>query len=205
MKRILVSFFLCIFCLVMVSPLLASGIGVGIGSGKITIDEDLKNGMKYKFPELVVINTGDRESQYTVDISYDQNQKELLPPKEWFTFSPEIFPLKPGESQKVEIRLTIPIDKVIPGNYFAYLEARPVIADEAGMATVGIAAAAKLFFTIAPSNFIEGVYYTIKYVFDEYQPWSTVIVSAAGLVLLKVILSKFISIDLNIKPKKKEN
>jgi len=204
MRRLISVLLIALFVSLSFSPIIASGLGVGIGTGKISIDEKLKNGMTYKFPDLVVINTGDVESQYMVDVSYNSEQKELLPPAEWFTFTPELFTLKPGESQKVEISLKLPINKVIPGDYFAYLEAKPVIADKAGAATVGIAAAAKLNFTIAPSNFLEGIYYTVKYVFDEYQPWSTVVVSAVALVLLKVILSKFISIDLNIKSKKKE-
>lgn len=205
MKRLLLLSFTFIFLLVSVFPIFASNLGVGIGTGKISINEKLKNGMTYKFPDLVVINTGEIKSFYTVEVAYNSEQKELLPPAEWFTFTPEKFELSPGDSQKVEVRLKLPIDKVVPGDYFAYLEAKPIIEDKPGVSSVGIAAAAKLTFTIAPSNFVEGIYYTLKYVFDEYQPWSTVVVSAVGLVLLKVILSRFISIDLNIKPKKKES
>ena len=205
MKRLLPLFFTFIFLFVSVLPAFAGNLGVGIGTGKISINEKLKNGMTYKFPDLVIINTGDVQSDYLVSVSYNSEQKELLPPAEWFTFTPEVFNLKPGDSQKVEVRLKVPIDKVIPGDYFAYLEAKPVIEDKPGVSSVGIAAAAKLNFTIAPSNFLEGIYYTVKYVFDEYQPWSTVVLSAVVLVLLKVILSRFISIDLNIKSKKKES
>lgn len=205
MKRFLVVLLLSLYILIPFSSVNASSMGVGIGSGKITIDEDLKNGMIYKFPNLVVINTGDVESDYSVVISYDQDQKELLPPSEWFTFSPEVFRLKPGESQSVEIRLKLPIDKVAPGDYFAYLEAMPVIADQAGIATVGISAAAKLYFTIAPSNFLVGIFYTVKYFFEDYQPWTTIVVVLGGLLLLRTIFVKFFSFNLNIKVKNKKD
>jgi len=161
--------------------------------------------MSYDFPNFVVINTGDITSKYTVDISYNQDQRELLPPKEWFTFAPEIFELKPGESQSVTVKLKIPIDDVIPGNYFAYLEGKPIAESDSGETSVGIAAAAKLSFTIAPSNIIEGIYYTVKDIFIQYQPYSTVLVSAIALFTLRAIFVKFFSFDFNIKSKKKEN
>ncbi|MDD4382462.1 MAG: hypothetical protein PHE21_03950 [Candidatus Dojkabacteria bacterium] len=203
MRRLLSFVFLFFVLFLPLSPILASGIGVGVGSGKITINDKLKNGMVYKFPDLIVINTGDRESNYMVGVSYNQDQKELLPPQEWFTFTPDRFFLNPGESQNVAIKLRLPIDNVVPGDYFAYLEASPVIDDEDGVATVGIAAAAKLTFTIAPSNFIEGIFYSIKYAFEEFQPWSIIIVSILGLSILRTIFVKFFSFDLRIKPKKK--
>lgn len=206
MKKITTAFLLLLLFIFFGRPFVSmASLGVGIGTGKIQIDEELKNGMKYKFPSLAVTNTGDVVSNYTIDISYDQNQKELLPPLEWFTFTPEIFFLEPGETQKVNVELSVPVDKVVPGDYFGYLEAKPVIEGEDGEATVGIAVAAKLNFTIQPSNLIEGIYYRAKDLFIEYQPWTTIISSLVALFTLRAIFRKFFSLDLSIKPRKKEN
>lgn len=179
-------------------------LGVGIGTGKIEITEDLRSGMEYNFPDLVVINTGDEESRYTVDMSYRSDQRELLPLREWFTFTPQEFDLQPGESQSVAISLKIPVTGVIPGEYFGYLEGKPIPDTPEGQTSIGISAAAKLTFTIAPSNIIQAIYYYVRNIWIRYQPWTTIITSLIGLLLLRAIFRKFFSFDLNIKPKKKE-
>ena len=205
MKNFLKTFFVSFFLITLITPVVASGLGVGIGTGKISIDEELRNGMTYNFPSLVVINTGDRASNYTLDISYNRDQAELLPPRDWFTFTPEVFFLEPGESQQVEIRMRVPVDNVVPGDYFAYLEAKPVIEPEEGVTAVGVSVAAKLNFTIAPSNFFQGLYYRLRDIFIQYQPWSIILTTLIGLFILRAIFTKFFSFDLNVKPKKKED
>ena len=203
MKKFFVAVMLFILFLPMTSFVFGD-LGVGIGTGKIEVTEELKKGMEYNLPDLVVINTGDEDSRYTVDISYSSDQRELLPIREWFTFTPEQFDLQPGESQSVAISLKIPVTGVIPGEYFGYLEGKPIPDNPEGQTSIGISAAAKLTFTIAPSNIIEAVYYYVRNIFLKYQPWTTIVTSLAGLLLLRAIFRKFFSFDLNIKPKKKE-
>ncbi len=203
MKKFLVALVLFVLFFPLGTPVFAD-LGVGIGTGKIEVTEELKKGMEYNFPNLVVINTGDETSKYTVDISYDSNQRELLPPREWFTFAPEQFDLQPGESQSVAITLKIPVTGVIPGEYFGYLEGKPIPDIQEGQTSIGISAAAKLTFTIAPSNIFEAIFYYVRNIWIRYQPWTTITTTLIGLLLLRAIFRKFFSFDLNIKPKKKE-
>ena len=122
-----------------------AGVGVGVNLGKINIDEPLKPGGIYSFPVIGVINTGDEPGDYELAVTYHQDQPELRPAESWFNFSPASFRLEPGESQNVVIVLSLPV-RMKPGNYFAYLEAHPVIESGPGT-TIGIAAATKAYFT----------------------------------------------------------
>ena len=124
--------------------------GVGVNVGSIQVDEDLAPGATYHLPSVGVINTGHDASDYSVRISHLADQEQLAPFENWFSFSPAVFPLEPGETQTVGIQLDIPIT-ARPGDYFALVEAFPVITDQPGV-VIGVAAATKLSFTVRPSN-----------------------------------------------------
>lgn len=176
-----------------------AGIGVGVGTGKIIVDEELKPGSIYRLPGVTVINTGDVKGTYSVRITYLQNQAEIEPPKAWFRFSPETFELDPGEAQLVEITLDVPI-KAIPGDYFAYIEAYPLSNEGDGsVTTIGIAAASKLYFNISPASVLSGIYYKAISLWQYYQPWSTrgAIIVAGVLTLL--LMRKYLNIDIGLK------
>ena len=67
MKKIVLLLLLLVF----LAPGLAlAELGVGIGSGKIEVREDLKPGMIYQLPGLSVFNTGDEEANYQMRVSY---------------------------------------------------------------------------------------------------------------------------------------
>lgn len=164
------SLLLLLFLSVIFPTSVFATLGVGVGTGKIQIDEKLKPGIIYQFPPFTVINTGDEPSGYEADISYHEKQSQLAPPKSWFIFSPQKFHLDPGKVQIVNVKLNLPI-RVQPGDYFAYLEGHPVKKSQAGQTSVGIAAAAKLYFTVIPGNFLEGIYYKIASFWKVYSPW----------------------------------
>jgi hypothetical protein len=181
-----------------------SRIGVGVGTGKIQVDDKLKPGTIYRLPSLVVLNTGDEESEYEVGIAYHEQQSQIKPPKEWFSFSPDKFNLKPGEGKNVDIKLNIPV-KTVPGDYFAYVEAFPAkkSTTQSG-ASVGVAAATKLYFTIVPANYFQGIYYRIVSFWNINQPWSGRVATGIAAVLALIIFKKFFRIELNLKNPKKE-
>lgn len=145
-------------------------IGVGVGTGKIQVEDKLKPGIIYELPSLTVLNTGDEESDYEVNVSYHEKQPQLRPPQSWFIFSPSKFHLEPGKAQTVTIKLNLPV-RTEPGDYFAYLEGHPFKKSQSGNTTIGIAAAAKLYFTVIPGNFLEGIYYKIISFWKVYSPW----------------------------------
>ena len=204
MKKILVLILALPILFSFPAHLLSANIGVGVGTGKIVVDEELKPGSVYRLPPISVLNTGDVSGEYSVRITYHTNQEELQPPKAWFRFSPEKFNLEPDQQQIVEVTLDVPVNAV-PGDYFAYVEAFPLSNSATGsVTTVGIAAASKLYFEITPANVLAGIYYKIISLWKYYQPWSSriAIILAAGAFLL--LGKKYLNIDINLK-KKNEN
>lgn len=176
---------------------------MGVGTGKIQVDEKLKPGIIYELPFVTVINTGDEPSDYEVDISYHEKQKELLPSKDWFMFSPKEFHLDPGETQPVKITINLPI-RTEPGNYFAYIEGHPLKKTGMGNTTIGVAAAAKLYFTVEPANLFSGVYYKIRSFWEVYKPWPQRIVIGLVAICILLIFKKFFKIQVNMRKPKRE-
>jgi hypothetical protein len=66
-------------------------------------------------------------------------------------------------------------------------------------------AAAKLEFEVAPANFISGVYYRIISLFQQYQPWRTIVLAAVSFIVLVNLFKKFFSFEINFKKKEKQN
>ncbi len=179
-------------------------VGVGVGTGKITVDEVLKPGTIYSLPVFTVLNTGDETATYEVSIAYHEDQPELRPPENWFAFSPRSFELEPGQVQNVDVKLNLPF-RTEPGEYFTYLEASPTKRNGAeGEASIGIAAASKLFFSVESANVLVGMYYRAISFWNVYAPWPQraliVLVAAAAAILFKTYFN--IEIDLK-KPAKK--
>jgi len=173
-------------------------IGVGVGSGKIEVQDQLKPGMIYKLPSLSVMNTGDEATEYEVSVAYHEKQPELMPPNEWFSYSPNSFLLQPGEAKQVEVTLSLPL-RTEPGKYFAYLEAHPAKKSVSGNTTIGVAAAAKLYFTVVPANPLSGVYYKLISFWKINQPWTGRGAIVLSLLALGFVASRFLKIQVGIK------
>lgn len=190
--------FLILLAIVAVLPVAVfAKVGVGVGAGKIRLSEELRAGGIYDLPAVPVLNTGDEPADYQFSVQYHEGQETrsdmgLKPAKEWFTFTPQSFSLEPGKVQTVKVMLTLPT-KVTPGNYFAYLEAQPIKKKSvAGETSIGIAAATQLWFTVAPANFFQGIYYRFISLYTRYYPWDTVVLAVIFfLVLLWYISKKF--------------
>lgn len=198
------KFILFLFIFILVFPLIIfARIGVGMGVGKIQIDTPLKSGGIYDFSPLVVFNTGGEISDYEIEVTYHSRQPEMRPSQEWFSFSPYSFSLEPGKSQTVGVKLTLPV-KTKPGDYFAYLEAHPIIkAAKPGTATVGVAAATKLYFTVIPSNVWQAIYFRFLSLWTRYVPWNWIVLGLALVAVLIVIFRKFFKFDIGVKVSKK--
>jgi hypothetical protein len=191
---------LALVALAIVFPLQTEAkIGVGVGTGKIEVDEGLMPGTIYRLPSISVINTGDIEGSYSLKITYHNQQEEIRPEAEWFKFSPSEFSLEPGQIQVVDITLDLPV-KVVPGKYFAYVEAYPLSNNaETGGATVGIAAASKLYFDVEPANAVLGVYYKAVSLWNYYAPWSGRVTLILGAIVVLVVTKKYLNIDIKLK------
>lgn len=189
MKKLVIPFVVIITALILPSVTFGS-VGVGVGTGKIQVDQILKPGLIYTIPSLTVVNTGDEPGEYTVSIDYNGGQTELKPDKEWFSFEPLVFHLEPSVSKVIKIKLTLPI-KITPGDYFAYVQGQPVQkTSTTGGTSIGVAAAAKLYFTVAPSNIFQGIYYRFISVYSRFHPWDTVVLSVIFVAVIIRFLSK---------------
>lgn len=180
-------------------------VGVGINRGKIQITEPLKAGGIYQLPSFAILNTGTEPSWYQVGVEYYQEQLELRPAREWFRFEPLEFYLEAGESQKIESQLTLPL-KAKPGDYFSFVEGRSIVKEEeAGIARVGVAAGAQLYFTITPANIFQAIYYRISAIFITYSPWSwIVLIIVIGAVVI-VLFRKYFKFQIGISRKTDES
>jgi hypothetical protein len=176
-------------------------IGVGVGTGKIQLDEGLNSGTLYELPSITVLNTGDESGEYELDVTFHEQQKEMRPNKEWFKFSPEIFLLEPGEVKEVKIQLKLPI-KTVPGNYFAYIEARPLATVKSkGGANIGVAAASKLYFDINPDNIFYGIGYRLISLWNLYSPVPQILLVILSIVLIYKKLTKHINFSISFSKK----
>ena len=200
MKRFFLLFLAAPFFILIFPNFVDARIGVGVGTGKIQVEDKLRAGMIYELPSLTVLNTGDEPSDYEVAVTYHQDQPQLAPSQEWFDFSPQGFYLEPGEAQTVTIKLNLPL-KTVPGDYFAYLEGHPIKQTKLGGANIGVAAAAKLYFTIAPANFLQGLYYKTASLWKIYAPWTNRAAILLAVVLALVFFRKFFKIQINVKNK----
>lgn len=177
-------------------------VGVGVATGKITVEEELKPGATYILPNFSVVNTGDEASNYSASIEYKQDVQEMAPPKEWFSMEPSEFFLEPGKVQNVMVKLTIPI-KTTPGNYFAFIEAHPVKESETPGASINVAAASKLYFSIKPANIFVGLYYKIIYFFINNAPWSYIVLAVIILAILATTFKRKFKFKLKLDIDKK--
>jgi len=192
---------LCILALAFFVPCAASAsIGVGVGTGKIVVDQPMKPGGIYQLAPVMVLNTGDEPSDYEVTVQYNEKQDQLKPPSDWFSFSPATFHLDPGQARAVTTAISLPVNAK-PGDYFAYLEAHPVQTDKEGSSRIGIAAAAKLYFSVAPANIFQAAYYRAASLLTRYAPWTYVVLIVIAAVLFLSILRRFVSFNVSFRKK----
>lgn len=204
MKRYIspLSILLVFITFFVVPAVVYATIGVGVGTGKIYLKEDLRPGMRYELPPVSVLNTGDEEGDYEVVVTYHQDQEQYEPAEEWFTFSPQKFHLKPEDVQSVEISMTLPI-KTIPGDYFAYIEAHPFKKSKSGDTTIAIAAATKLYFTVAAANIFQGIYYRALSIWRQYQPWTNIVAVLVLIVVAVSVFRRIFNVQIRLTRKKK--
>jgi len=171
-------------------------IGVGVSLGRIVVDDPLQPGQIYRLPSLGVINTGKEMSKYEVEVTYHQDQKQMRPPKQWVDFDPQAFTLEPGKSQSVGITLYVPTN-ARPGDYFAYLEAHPVI-ERTGFA-VGVAAATKLYFSVKPANWLAAVRARVRSFVEINAPYSYIIPGVLAIIGVVFLFCRLFSVRLRIE------
>lgn len=155
--------------------------GVALDLGRLEIVQKLIPGGGYTLPPVGVRNPGDEVTTYRMVISSVQGQAGTPVPEGWFEFEPREVTLEPGETEKVQARLSLPTG-ADPGDYEALLAAQIVTEGEG--AQVGAAAAAKVTFEVEASTLIGAYWFKLKTWFSDHAPWTWVVPAALASLLL---------------------
>lgn len=175
-------------------------IGVGVGTGKVTIEEPMKAGGIYDIPSVIVFNTGDEPSGYFMDLLYDGSWTGLVPDKSWFTYEPKEIQLDPGKGGEMKIKMKFPL-RVEPGEYFAFLAAHPAAKAQGGGTQIGVAAAAKLSFTVEPASWFQGVLFRLMNLVRIYKTWIYIFLGTVVVIVTILAIRKFVHIEIGMKKK----
>jgi hypothetical protein len=178
------------------APALAS-VGVGVGTGRITIREPIKAGKIYTLPPVTVFNTGTQTATYTMAVTLNAKQPQLKPDPAWFSFTPDKFTLRPHAAQTVIPTFHPPL-VTRPGNYFAYLEAHPAETVRQGTTSIGVAAATKLSFNVTSSNIFLALWYRLAAIYSHFSPWSYLLTALLLIAIILVILKRRLRFELRI-------
>lgn len=176
----------------------AQTIGVGVGTGKIELNEPVKPNLSYDLPPVAVFNNGDVKSDYEITVEYNEVQDELKPEKKWFNFSPKDFELEPGKAKTVNIVLA-PEFSAKPGKYFAYIEAHPIKKDQTGTTSIQVAAATKLYFEVKPANIFMRIFYALQAFWSKYHTWIIIAITAISLAIIVQMVKKHLNISVQRK------
>lgn len=192
----LFSISLGIFLLSFLVPAYAV-IGVGVGTGKIEVDEPIKSGGIYELPAITVYNTGDETATYAMQLTLNETQDQHKPDPSWFSFKPASFQLEPGKAQLVTPTLKPPLN-IEGGEYFGYLEAYPDATVQQGSASIGVAAATKLSFKVESSGMFNSLLNRAQALYLQYAPWSYVVTATVVLIVVIYISRKYIRFNVQI-------
>ena len=173
--------------LLVAAGLLASGgiaaanRGVALDLGRIDVAQKLTPGGGYRLPPLGVRNPGDEVTSYRIVVSHVEGQEGKPIPDDWVQVKPSELTLKPGRTEKVQARLSLPTG-ADPGDYEGLLAAQIVTKGEG--AQVGAAAAAKLTFSVESATLLGAWWYRAKTFLSGHEPWTWLIPALLATALL---------------------
>jgi hypothetical protein len=149
--------------------------GVALDLGKLEIAETLTPGGGYRLPAIGVRNPGDEATTYRMTVSSVRDQAGVPVPESWVDFDPSEVTLAPGQTEKVQARLSLPTG-ADPGDYEGLLAAQ--IVSEGKGAQVGAAAAAKLTFEVESATLLGAWWHKLSSWFEDNTPWTWVVPAA---------------------------
>jgi len=155
--------------------------GVALDLGRLEIAQTLTPGGGYRLPAIGVRNPGDEVTSYRVVVSHVQGQTGKPIPGSWFRFEPRELTLKPGVTEKVQARLSLPTG-ADPGDYEGLIAAQ--IVTRGSGAQVGAAAAAKVTFSVEAATLLGAYWHKLTSWFSGNAPWTWVIPSVLAMLLV---------------------
>jgi uncharacterized protein YaiE (UPF0345 family) len=125
----------------------AASIGVGIQVGPVRLAGIAHAGQTYDLPPVYVVNTGTEPETVRLDVQRLSKGTGRDVPKAWFRPGQSDVHLDAKQSATIPVQLVVPAE-ARPGRYFSDVVAHGSASIEAGQATLGVAAATKLQFTV---------------------------------------------------------
>ena len=125
----------------------ANSIGVGIQVGPVRLAGIAHAGRTYDLPPVYVVNTGTEPETVRLDVQRLSKGAGRDVPKSWFKPGQTDVHLDARQSATIPVQLVVPADAK-PGPYFSDVVAHGSASIEAGAASLGVAAATKLQFTV---------------------------------------------------------
>ncbi len=180
MIRIAVALLILTVALAGGAPTARADKGVALDVGTVLVEKKLSRGGSYTLPPIGVRNPGDETTSYEMGIDFVEDQDGRRPSEDWFDFQPQRFTLEAGATTRVRIELDVP-PGARPDEYEALVVAS-IVTEGEGTA-LGGAAAARLNFTVEPSNFFEAWLLRIQNGFQDYAPWSYLIPVLVALLI----------------------
>ncbi len=164
------------------APTASADRGVALDLGKVEIEQALTPGGGYQLPPVGVRNPGDEATTYRMVVSSVAGQSRTPVPASWLHFSPREVTVRPGETTKVQPRLSLPTG-ADPGDYEGLLAAQIVTAG--GGTQVGAAAAAKVSFEVESTTLLGAWWHELSTASTEHAPWTWLLpaVLASALVV----------------------
>jgi len=126
-----------------------ASIGIGIQMGPVRLPDVAHPGGSYWLPDVLVVNTGTQDEAVAIDVQRVSPGQGLTVPPSWVRQGGGPVTLAHDQSARIPLRLVVP-SSAKPGTYFSDVIAKGSTGLAAGSANLGVAAATKLEFTIAP-------------------------------------------------------
>lgn len=155
--------------------------GVALDLGTVEIAQALTPGGSYHLPPVGVRNPGDDRTTYRMVVSSIAGQSRAPVPESWVHFSPGEVTLGPGQTRKVQPRLSLPTG-ADPGNYEGLLAAQIVTGGVGSQ--VGAAAAAKLTFEVESTTLLGAWWHKLSTASTEHAPWTWLVPAVLALALV---------------------
>ena len=125
----------------------AASIGIGIQVGPVRLAGIAHAGQTYDLPPVFVVNTGTEPETVRLEVQRLSKGTGRDVPKSWFRPGQTDVHLDAKQSATIPVQIVVPADAK-PGPYFSDVVAHGSASIEAGQATLGVAAATKLQFTV---------------------------------------------------------
>jgi hypothetical protein len=125
----------------------AASIGVGIQVGPVRLAGIAHAGQTYDLPPVYVVNTGTEPETVRLEVQRLSRGTGRDVPKSWFKPGQTDVHLDPKQSATIPVQLVVPADATL-GPYFSDVVAHGSASIVGGQATLGVAAATKLQFTV---------------------------------------------------------